>query len=243
MATESQIRANQQNAQRSTGPKTEQGKEHSRTNALKHGLTGAGIVLPLADAVEVERRAVAFARELDARGEVENALSRRAALNSVRMERGADQQTAAMAARIRLVETNFVAPEGVDAAEAAKLKAETIARAMFDPSREATLARQYEAAAERGFLRAIRELRQLQKQAKRLDPAVQDEVFRQELASILAQSGAMNEEFDYLYARQVAEDPSLADALPSRLASVPPSSRLQPAGGSFDVPFAIGRAR
>jgi len=40
MATEKQIAANQRNAQRSTGPKSEIGKMHSRLNATKHGLAG-----------------------------------------------------------------------------------------------------------------------------------------------------------------------------------------------------------
>ncbi len=54
-ASEARILANQRNAQRSTGPKTPEGKEQSRRNALKHGLTGAGVVLPERDAAEVER--------------------------------------------------------------------------------------------------------------------------------------------------------------------------------------------
>ena len=61
MATEAQIRANQANAALSTGPKTAEGKEQSRRNSLKHGLTGAGVVMPEADAAEVDRRAAAFA--------------------------------------------------------------------------------------------------------------------------------------------------------------------------------------
>ena len=40
------MEANQRNAQRSTGPKTEAGKLQSRRNALKHGLAGKGVVLP-----------------------------------------------------------------------------------------------------------------------------------------------------------------------------------------------------
>ena len=36
-------------------------------------------------------------------------------------------------------------------------------RAMFDPSKEASLARKYEAAAERGFFRALKEFRQAQR--------------------------------------------------------------------------------
>src|SRR5947199_141090 len=58
-ASEARILANQANAKLSTGPRTAEGKERSRANALKHGLTGAGVVLPEADAAEVERRAAA----------------------------------------------------------------------------------------------------------------------------------------------------------------------------------------
>lgn len=38
--------ANRLNAQKSTGPKTREGKDASRRNALKSGLTGRGVVLP-----------------------------------------------------------------------------------------------------------------------------------------------------------------------------------------------------
>jgi hypothetical protein len=38
MATEKQIAANRDNARKSTGPRTEQGKRVSRMNALKHGI-------------------------------------------------------------------------------------------------------------------------------------------------------------------------------------------------------------
>jgi hypothetical protein len=39
MATEAQIAANRRNAQLSSGPKTQAGKNVSRMNALRHGLT------------------------------------------------------------------------------------------------------------------------------------------------------------------------------------------------------------
>ena len=40
MATEKQIEANRLNSQKSTGPRTEAGRNTSRLNAVKHGLTG-----------------------------------------------------------------------------------------------------------------------------------------------------------------------------------------------------------
>ena len=46
MSTEAQIRANQENAQHSTGPKTEDGKAASSRNNTRHGFTGAFFVLP-----------------------------------------------------------------------------------------------------------------------------------------------------------------------------------------------------
>lgn len=45
MATDKQIEANRQNALKSTGPKTEQGKNTSSQNALKHGLFAASPVI------------------------------------------------------------------------------------------------------------------------------------------------------------------------------------------------------
>jgi hypothetical protein len=50
MATEKQILANQQNAQHSTGPRTEAGKRRSRRNAVRHGLTAETLIDTLEDA-------------------------------------------------------------------------------------------------------------------------------------------------------------------------------------------------
>jgi hypothetical protein len=44
MASDKQIAANGLNAQRSTGPKTPQGKLKSRRNALRHGLTAETVI-------------------------------------------------------------------------------------------------------------------------------------------------------------------------------------------------------
>jgi len=54
MASEKQIEANRANAQKSTGPRTSDGKARSAQNALKHGLTAATPVLPDEDAAAFE---------------------------------------------------------------------------------------------------------------------------------------------------------------------------------------------
>ena len=46
MTSEKQIHANQRNALKSTGPRTDEGKSVSKMNALKYGLMARGVVMP-----------------------------------------------------------------------------------------------------------------------------------------------------------------------------------------------------
>jgi hypothetical protein len=234
-ASEAQIRANQANAKLSTGPRTPEGKERSRANALKHGLTGAGIVLPNEDAAEVERKLAAYQEELRPSSELGRDLARRAAVCSVRMDRGVSRETAALSERVRQAEADFVAPEGLDEATVAQLRAEAGARAMFDPSREAALARQYEAAAERGFFRALKELRQLEKAAAAAPPVVDEAMLEETLASLFA----LNKRADAIESRQAKRAQSPVSKPQNR---VEPGYQT-PIDDIFDVPIAIGRPR
>lgn len=63
MATESQIHANQQNAQHSTGPATDSGKAASSMNNFRHGLTGAFRVLPSENQEEFDQLLAALRTE------------------------------------------------------------------------------------------------------------------------------------------------------------------------------------
>src|SRR5262249_18189916 len=72
---------------RSTGPKTAEGKDASRRNALKHGLAGSGAVLPEDDLALVEERTAAFRADLRPADAHEEALVEQMALDSVRLER------------------------------------------------------------------------------------------------------------------------------------------------------------
>jgi hypothetical protein len=106
-ASEAQIRANQQNAAQSTEPKTEAGKEQSRRNGLKHGMAGAGVVLIAEDLAEVSRRNEALQVELAPKSSLGEILVLQMATLSVRMERGATQEFASIASRVRNATEEF----------------------------------------------------------------------------------------------------------------------------------------
>jgi hypothetical protein len=74
---------------------------------LKHGLTGAGLVVPDRDRDEIERRVEALTADLNPRSELGTALVRQMAVLSVRMERGARQESAAISARVRHAADDF----------------------------------------------------------------------------------------------------------------------------------------
>ena len=56
MTTKAQRRANQQNAKKSTGPRTDQGKQRCSQNAVKHGLRSKHPVIPGEDPIEYQHK-------------------------------------------------------------------------------------------------------------------------------------------------------------------------------------------
>ena len=74
MASEKQIQANRRNAQRSTGPKTPEGKAAVRLNANKHGLRSQEVLLPGEDPEALKELDENLRAELQPVGELENLL-------------------------------------------------------------------------------------------------------------------------------------------------------------------------
>ena len=87
MATLKQIAANRRNALKSTGPVSEEGKNQSRRNALKHGLAGSGVVLPLSERAAVEDRIAEWHSSLKPFDNYENWLLEVVAIESIRVDR------------------------------------------------------------------------------------------------------------------------------------------------------------
>ena len=353
IASDARVNANRLNALKSTGPRTAEGKERSRCNAVKHGLTGEGVALSIEDAAAVEARFVGFRADYRPTTEAGTALVHRAALLSIRLERSAVREAAAISVNVRAAEADFDEarettvddlfamldenpgravrrlsrmPEGVDRlldawadlredvavgdgsrwtddhsamailltgrkvggfgvarvealgmaiggdfsllggedgagldasgrkdwarramvelidATAMKLMAhrETLdfeaieadragaaARALFDPSKEATLARKYEAAAEREMHRAIREMKEIEAEASAAAGGRSGDVSPSPLGS-----------FSPLPARRPVASPPV----PAPVPAMPPGSRFGAQEGSSFVAMNIGRA-
>jgi hypothetical protein len=75
MASPAQIRANRLNAQHSTGPRTEAGKQKSSFQAISHGLTAAKmVVIPADDQKEFEALRLQLQEEHTPVGKLEQML-------------------------------------------------------------------------------------------------------------------------------------------------------------------------
>jgi hypothetical protein len=69
-----QIEANRRNARKSTGPSTEVGKQRSRCNAVRHGLTAETVIGALEDAADYKAFEAAIIGDYDAQSAVEREL-------------------------------------------------------------------------------------------------------------------------------------------------------------------------
>ena len=74
MTSFKQTEANRRNASKSTGPQTEQGKQRSRCNAIRHGLTAETVIGTLEDAEDYEAFEAAIIADYDAQSAVEREL-------------------------------------------------------------------------------------------------------------------------------------------------------------------------
>ena len=93
MTSYRQIEANRRNALRSTGPKTEAGKQTSRSNAVRHGLTAETVIGALEDAEDYKAFEAAITADYDAQSAVERELVLRLASILWRLRRTTTMET------------------------------------------------------------------------------------------------------------------------------------------------------
>src|SRR5208282_6438208 len=88
-----QIDANRRNARKSTGPITEEGKQRSRCNAVRHGLTAETVIDALEDAEDYKAFEAAIIADYDAQSAVERELVLRVASLLWRLRRATTMET------------------------------------------------------------------------------------------------------------------------------------------------------
>jgi hypothetical protein len=94
MTSLKQIEANRRNALKSTGPTTPEGKERSRRNALRHGLTAETVIAALEDAEDYQAFEATVIADYDAESAVERELVLRLASALWRLRRATGIETA-----------------------------------------------------------------------------------------------------------------------------------------------------
>ena len=93
MTSIKQIEANRRNSLKGTGPKTEAGKQASRCNAVRHGLTAETVIGALEDAEDYKAFEATIAADYDAQSAVERELVLRLASLLWRLRRATTIET------------------------------------------------------------------------------------------------------------------------------------------------------
>jgi hypothetical protein len=93
MTSYRQIEANRRNALKSTGPRTDAGKQVTRCNAVRHGLTAETVIGALEDAEDYQAFEAAIIADYDAQSAVERELVLRLASVLWRLRRATTMET------------------------------------------------------------------------------------------------------------------------------------------------------
>ena len=121
MASNNQLEANKANAQKSTGPRTQQGKARSRLNSRKHGLTAKMLVIAGEQADDFDELRTALTGEHDPQSALEYELVERLAVILWRLRRAPFFEATILAARQGHVALSYGGeielPQGVSAEE------------------------------------------------------------------------------------------------------------------------------
>ena len=156
MTTSAKIESNRRNAQRSTGPRTSEGKTISSMNAVRHGLLSRQIALPDEDPVMFAEFLESMTEKLAPAGPLEDVLVERITAAAWRLRRALRLESGVIAHRTR---------EAQDEQAESRPNADPLAAGLIrDAAGADALSKlgRYERSLERGLYRALHELQRLQ---------------------------------------------------------------------------------
>jgi hypothetical protein len=183
--SDARLRANRRNAQKSTGPKTPEGKTRSALNATRHGILSHVIHLPEEEMNSYNEFTERYVASLQPVGAVEMELANTCADLQFRLHRlaAAEHNLFAIGHDEQGERWNTGHPES----HAALTMAETLRRS-GDPLALLTL---YESRLHRRFLQTLRQLREIQK-----DRHIQEQRELAEMAQVAAAHPQLVEKMD-----------------------------------------------
>jgi hypothetical protein len=118
-----QIHANRSNALKSTGPITTEGKQKSRCNAVRHGLTAETVIGALEDAEDYKAFEAAIIADYDAQSAVERELVLRLASLLWRLRRATNIETGLFQRQLEQISESNQMPTDSDPIDAALQRA------------------------------------------------------------------------------------------------------------------------
>ena len=179
MATTKQIKANRENAKKSTGPRTPEGKERSSKNALRHGLLAQDSVIPGEDPADFDRHLSLYEDTYVPKNCIEREIVRQIADAAWRMQRLSRIETTAIGvaiARRRKHRVRYGQESGLEGHEA---DLELLGASMLDDTKLLNNLGRYDGHLTRRFYRAVEMMMKIRRQeAKFRDAEAKDSTNR-----------------------------------------------------------------
>ena len=167
MTTNAQIKANRNNAKKSTGPRTDEGKSRVAKNALKHGLLARDTVLPGEDPAEFDRQLAALEADIQPANSLEFELVRQIADSQWRMRRLTRLETGFLAAALDETRRYMEKRRPDELCPGYDGETQLLGSAMLDRTQALVHLARYDGHLSRRFFRAVKQLADLRRDERK----------------------------------------------------------------------------
>ena len=171
MATDRQLQANLENAKKSTGPRTPEGKERSSKNALRHGLLAADSVIPGEDPADFDRHLTLFENTYVPKNYIEREIVRQIADAAWRMQRLSRIETSAITVAMARRRKHRLRYGQESALEGHEADLELLGASMLDDTKLLNNLGRYDGHLTRRFYRAVEMMMKFRREESKLREA------------------------------------------------------------------------